>query len=59
MRPLKSSVSPTERLFVRLSPWQTILSVVGVFIAEIALYAALVESADSCSGAAVCSNVRQ
>jgi hypothetical protein len=34
-----------ERLFVRLSFWQTILSVVGVFIAVLALYAALTESA--------------
>lgn len=39
------SLSGTERVFVRLSLWQTVLSVVGVFIAVIALYAALTESA--------------
>lgn len=38
-------VSGVERLFVRVSLWQTVLSVVGVFIAVIALYAALKESA--------------
>ncbi len=37
-------ISSTDRLFVRLSFWQTILSVVGVFIAVVALYAALTES---------------
>jgi hypothetical protein len=34
----------TERAFVRLTFWQTVLSLVGVFIAVIALYAALAES---------------
>jgi len=34
----------TEQRFVRLAWWQTVLSVVGVFIALVALYAALVES---------------
>ncbi|MEQ8859291.1 MAG: hypothetical protein RIC56_11655 [Pseudomonadales bacterium] len=37
-------LSRTERVFVRLSFWQTVLSVVGVFIAVLALYAALTES---------------
>lgn len=36
--------SGSERVFERLSLWQTILSVVGVFIAVVALYAALTES---------------
>lgn len=43
-----TSVSPsaadTQRLFLRLTFWQTVLSVVGVFIAVVALYAALAES---------------
>lgn len=34
----------TERAFVRLTFWQTVLSLVGVFIAVVALYAALAES---------------
>ncbi len=34
----------TEEMFLRLSFWQTVLSVVGVFIAVIALYATLTES---------------
>jgi hypothetical protein len=34
----------TERLFLRLTFWQTLLSVAGVFIAVVALYAALSES---------------
>jgi hypothetical protein len=38
-------MSGTERLFVRMTLWQTILSVVGIFIAIVALYAALKESA--------------
>ncbi len=38
------ALSATERIFVRLSFWQTVLSVVGVFIAVLALYAALTES---------------
>jgi len=37
--------SAPERLFVRMTLWQTILSVVGIFIAVVALYAALKESA--------------
>ena len=39
-----SVLSHAERVFVRMSFWQTVLSVVGVFIAVIALYAALSES---------------
>jgi hypothetical protein len=39
------TLSGAERVFVRLSLWQTALSVVGVFIAVVALYAALTESA--------------
>lgn len=35
----------TERMFLRLTFWQTLLSVVGVFVAVVALYAALSESA--------------
>ena len=38
-------LSGAERLFVRMTLWQTILSVVGIFIAVVALYAALKESA--------------
>ncbi len=34
----------SERAFVRLTFWQTVLSLVGVFIAIVALYAALSES---------------
>jgi len=37
-------LSGTERIFVRLTFWQTVLSVAGVFIAVVALYAALTES---------------
>jgi hypothetical protein len=37
--------SGAENAFVKLTFWQTILSVVGVFIAIVALYAALTESA--------------
>ncbi len=37
--------SGTERVFVRLTFWQTVLSVAVVFIAIVALYAALTESA--------------
>ena len=37
-------LSGTERRLVRLSFWQTVLSVVCVFIAVLALYAALTES---------------
>jgi hypothetical protein len=36
--------SVSERAFVRLTFWQTVLSLVGVFIAVVALYAALAES---------------
>lgn len=39
-----SALAQTERLFLRLTFWQTILSVAGVFIAVVALYAALSES---------------
>ena len=42
---LETSLAQTERVFLRLTLWQTVLSVVGVFIAVIALYAALTESA--------------
>jgi hypothetical protein len=38
------TVSASEKIFIRLAFWQTILSVVGVFIAVVALYAALTES---------------
>jgi hypothetical protein len=38
------TLGSTERMFLRLSFWQTVLSVVGVFIAVVALYAALTES---------------
>lgn len=40
----KSAPASTERLFLRLTFWQTLLSVAGVFIAVVALYAALTES---------------
>ena len=39
-----SALAQTERLFLRLTFWQTLLSVAGVFIAVVALYAALSES---------------
>jgi len=38
------AMSRTEKLFVRVSVWQTVLSVAGVFIGVVALYAALTES---------------
>ncbi len=38
-------LSGVERVFVRLTLWQTVLSVAGVFIAIVALFAALTESA--------------
>ncbi len=38
-------LSGAERVFVRLTLWQTVLSVAGVFIAIVALFAALTESA--------------
>ena len=41
----QSMLAHTEQIFVRLTFWQTALSVVGVFIAVVALYAALTESA--------------
>lgn len=41
----EQSLAETERMFLRLTLWQTVLSVVGVVIAIIALYAALTESA--------------
>ena len=40
-----TTLTGAERTFVRMTFWQTILSVVGVFIAVVALYAALKESA--------------
>jgi hypothetical protein len=42
--PADPAVAGTERAFVRLTFWQTVLSLVGVFIAIVALYAALTES---------------
>jgi hypothetical protein len=39
-----SDLSRAERIFVRLTFWQTVLSVAGIFIALVALYAALTES---------------
>ena len=44
-QPAAPALSGTERTFVRMTLWQTVLSMVGVFIAVIALYAALKESA--------------
>jgi len=41
----KGALASTERMFLRLTFWQTLLSVAGVFIAVVALYAALSESA--------------
>lgn len=41
----KAALASTERMFLRLTFWQTLLSVAGVFIAVVALYAALSESA--------------
>lgn len=40
----ESMLAQTERIFLRLTFWQTVLSVAGVFIAVVALYAALTES---------------
>ena len=40
-----AGLSGTERMFVRLTLWQTVLSVAGVIVAIVALYAALSESA--------------
>ena len=42
--PEDPAIAGTERAFVRLTFWQTVLSLVGVFIAIVALYAALTES---------------
>ena len=42
--PADPATAGTERAFVRLTFWQTVLSLVGVFIAIVALYAALTES---------------
>ncbi|MEZ5970500.1 MAG: hypothetical protein R3C31_01660 [Hyphomonadaceae bacterium] len=42
--PTSPELSRSERLFLRISIWQTVLSVVGVFIGVVALYAALSES---------------
>ena len=42
--PADPAIAGTERAFVRLTFWQTVLSLVGVFIAIVALYAALTES---------------
>ena len=39
-----AGLAGSERAFVRLTFWQTVLSLVGVFIAVVALYAALAES---------------
>lgn len=43
--PSESALAKTERRFLRLTFWQTVLSVAGVFVAVVALYAALTESA--------------
>ena len=40
----ESVLAHTERIFLRLTLLQTVLSVAGVFIAVVALYAALTES---------------
>lgn len=42
--PPTAPLSRSERLFLRISVWQTVLSLVGVFVALVALYAALTES---------------
>lgn len=43
--PAEPTLSGAEKIFVRLTFWQTVLGVAGVFIAILALYAALTESA--------------
>ena len=43
--PTHQQPATSERIFVRITLWQTALSVVGVIVAVIALYAALTESA--------------
>ncbi len=42
--PVSGSIAGIERTFLRLTFWQTILSVAGVFTGAVALYAALTES---------------
>lgn len=42
--PSESALAETERRFLRLTFWQTVLSVAGVLVAVVALYAALTES---------------
>jgi hypothetical protein len=42
--PREPELSGSEQAFVRLTFWQTVLSLAGVFIAIVALYAALTES---------------
>jgi hypothetical protein len=42
--PAHDALSRSERLLLRISIWQTVLSVAGIFIAGVALYAALTES---------------
>lgn len=42
--PSQSALAETERRFLRLTFWQTVLSVAGVVVAVVALYAALTES---------------
>lgn len=39
-----TELTRSERLFLRISIWQTVLSIAGIFIAAVALYAALTES---------------
>ena len=41
----RPQLTNSERVFVRLTFWQTVLSLAGVFIGTVALYAALTESA--------------
>lgn len=44
--PDASPLSGTEKLFVRLTFWQTVLAMAGVVVGIVALYAALTESAE-------------
>lgn len=44
--PPADTLSRAERIFIRFTLWQTVLSVAGVVIAIAALYAALTESAE-------------
>lgn len=39
-----AALTASERVFLRISVWQTVLSVVGLFVGAVALYAALTES---------------